>query len=63
MRLNHRSGLQDMSKVRAHIAVSVDGYVAGPHQSEENPLGEGGESLHDWLVGLRAWREPHGMEG
>jgi dihydrofolate reductase len=52
-----------MSKVRVHISVSADGYVAGPNQSEEHPLGEGGESLHDWVVSLRAWREPHGREG
>jgi dihydrofolate reductase len=52
-----------MSKVRVHIAVSADGYVAGPNQSEENPLGEGGEQLHDWMVELKAWREPHGMDG
>jgi dihydrofolate reductase len=52
-----------MSRVRIHISVSADGYVAGPNQSEENPLGEGGERLHDWLVALRAWREPHGLEG
>jgi dihydrofolate reductase len=52
-----------MSKVRVHISTSADGYVAGPHQSEENPLGEGGESLHDWVVKLKAWREPHGKEG
>src|ERR671915_1683096 len=52
-----------MSKLRVHISVSADGYVAGPNQSEENPLGEGGESLHDWVVALRAWRELHGMEG
>ncbi|MDX6699586.1 MAG: hypothetical protein QOE65_2983 [Solirubrobacteraceae bacterium] len=52
-----------MSQVRAHIAVSADGYVAGPNQSEESPLGEGGESLHDWFFPLRAFREPHGMEG
>ena len=52
-----------MSKVRAHISVSADGYVAGPNQSLENPLGEGGESLHDWVVALKAWRERHGMEG
>jgi dihydrofolate reductase len=52
-----------MSKVRAHISVSLDGYVAGPNQTQEEPLGEGGEQLHDWLVGLKAWREPHGMEG
>jgi dihydrofolate reductase len=52
-----------MSKVRAHISVSADGYVAGPNQSLENPLGEGGERLHDWVVALRAWREPHGLDG
>jgi dihydrofolate reductase len=52
-----------VSKVRVHIAVSADGYVAGPNQSLENPLGEGGESLHEWVVALRAWRERHGMEG
>jgi dihydrofolate reductase len=56
-------GLKDMSRVRVHITVSADGYVAGPDQSLENPLGEGGESLHEWVVALRAWREPHGMEG
>ena len=52
-----------MSEVRAHISVSADGYVAGPDQSLENPLGVGGERLHDWVVALRAWREPHGLEG
>ncbi|HEX5820976.1 MAG TPA: dihydrofolate reductase family protein [Solirubrobacterales bacterium] len=52
-----------MSKVRVHIAVSLDGYVAGPNQSEENPLGEGGEALHEWAFDLKAWREPHGREG
>lgn len=53
----------DMSKVRVQITISADGYVAGPNQSEENPLGEGGGSLHDWAFPLRAFREPHGMEG
>jgi len=52
-----------MTNVRAHISVSADGYVAGPNQSLENPLGEGGENLHDWVVALKAWRERHGMEG
>jgi dihydrofolate reductase len=52
-----------MSKVRVHISASLDGYVAGPNQSQEEPLGEGGEHLHDWMVELRAWREPAGMEG
>ena len=51
-----------MSKLRCHISISLDGFVAGPNQSEENPLGEAGERLHDWIVALRAWREPHGLE-
>jgi dihydrofolate reductase len=56
-------GLRGMSEVRVHISISADGYVAGPDQSLENPLGVGGERLHDWVVALRAWREPHGLDG
>jgi dihydrofolate reductase len=52
-----------MSKLRFEISVSLDGYVAGPNQSEENPLGEGGEQLHEWIFPLAAWREPHGRDG
>jgi dihydrofolate reductase len=52
-----------MSKLRFQISISLDGFVAGPNQSEENPLGEGGEQLHDWVVKLAVWRETHGYEG
>lgn len=52
-----------MSKLRFEISVSLDGYVAGPNQSVENPLGEGGEQLHEWVVKLATWRESHGREG
>ncbi len=52
-----------MSSVRVHISTSLDGYIAGPNQSRENPLGEGGEGLHDWAVELKSWRELHGMQG
>ncbi len=52
-----------MSKLRCDISISLDGFVAGPNQSEENPLGEGGERLHDWVVPLAAWREAHGKPG
>jgi dihydrofolate reductase len=52
-----------MSKLRCHISISLDGFVAGPNQSEENPLGEGGERLHDWVVPLAAWRASHGKQG
>ena len=52
-----------MSKLRCHISISLDGFVAGPNQSEENPLGEGGERLHDWVVPLAAWRGAHAKQG
>ena len=51
-----------MGKLRCDISISLDGFVAGPNQSEEDPLGEGGERLHDWVVELGAWREAHGKE-
>ena len=50
-------------KVRAHISASVDGYVAGPNPTLEEPLGERGELLHEWVFPLRSWREPHGLGG
>jgi dihydrofolate reductase len=52
-----------MSKVRVHISTSLDGYVAGPNQTQKEPLGEGGERLHDWLVRLKTWRTGAGLEG
>ena len=53
-----------MSKLRVHnFAISLDGYGAGPRQDRENGLGVGGEALHDWFVGTRAFREMHGKTG
>jgi dihydrofolate reductase len=52
-----------MSKLRCDISISADGFVAGANQSDENPLGEGGERLHDWVVPLAAWREAHEKQG
>jgi dihydrofolate reductase len=52
-----------MTKLRFDISISLDGFVAGPNQSKENPLGEGGEQLHDWVTVLEAWRKPHGLDG
>jgi len=43
--------------------MSLDGFVAGPNQSVENPLGIGGMGLHEWAFPLKAWRSPHGMDG
>jgi len=50
-----------MSKVVAEISTSLDGYVAGPNPTLENPLGEGGDQLHEWAVRLKSWRETHGL--
>ena len=52
-----------MGVFRFQIAVSLDGYAAGPHQSEEDPLGVGGMRLHEWVFGLEAWRKPHDLDG
>jgi len=52
-----------MSKLRFTISMSLDGFVAGPDPSLENPLGIGGEQLHEWALSLAAWRAPHGLEG
>jgi dihydrofolate reductase len=52
-----------MSRVTCQISVSLDGYVAGPDQSLENPLGKGGERLHDWVIATHAWRARHGHAG
>jgi dihydrofolate reductase len=52
-----------MSKLRFQQTISADGYSAGPDQSEKEPLGVGGEALHEWMFGLRVWREAHGEEG
>jgi dihydrofolate reductase len=52
-----------MSKLSADITMSLDGFVAGPNPSLENPLGEGGMALHEWAFRLKRWREAHGMEG
>ena len=52
-----------MAKFRFQISVSADGFIAGPNPSEADPLGEGGEQLHEWAFALAAWRKPHGREG
>ena len=49
--------------VFVNISMSLDGYVAGPDQTLEEPLGRGGEQLHEWIFPLASWREPHGLPG
>lgn len=52
-----------MGRVRFSVSVSLDGFLAGPDQTLETPLGIGGEALHDWAFPLAAWRGPQGLEG
>jgi len=50
-------------KVVVDITMSLDGFIAGPNDGPELPLGDGGERLHQWVYDLASWREPHGLEG
>jgi dihydrofolate reductase len=52
-----------MDTVTCNISVSLDGYVAGPNQTLQDPLGEGGERLHEWALATEGWRAQHGREG
>jgi dihydrofolate reductase len=52
-----------MTKLTLDITMSLDGFIAGPNQTVEEPLGAGGEQLHEWIVQLAGWRELHGKSG
>ena len=52
-----------MSRVRFNISMSLDGYTAGPNQSRDEPLGERGEELHDWVVRTRMFKSMYGEGG
>src|SRR5687768_13790398 len=52
-----------MSKLRVNcFSVSLDGYGAGPDQSLQNPLGVGGEDLHQWVFPTRTFQKMFGKE-
>src|SRR4051794_26303725 len=52
-----------MPIVRLQMTMSLDGYVAGPNQTLENPMGERAGELHAWAFATRSFRQQHGMEG
>jgi dihydrofolate reductase len=52
-----------MARLTLDISMSLDGFVAGPNQTLEQPLGEGGEQLHEWAVAVASWRARHGLSG
>jgi dihydrofolate reductase len=52
-----------MTKLTHDISMSLDGFIAGPSPTIDEPLGRGGEQLHEWIFGLEAWRSRHGRAG
>jgi dihydrofolate reductase len=52
-----------MAKTTVDISMSLDGFIAGPNQTVEEPLGAGGFQLHQWIFGLASWRKRHGQSG
>jgi dihydrofolate reductase len=52
-----------MPQLKLDVTMSLDGYIAAPGASLEDPLGVGGMRLHEWLFGLKSFRAAHGMEG
>jgi dihydrofolate reductase len=51
-----------MSRLTLDITMSLDGFIAGPNQTLEQPLGAGGERLHEWAYAMASWRESHGLD-
>ena len=52
-----------MPRLTFDISMSLDGFITGPDPGPEQPLGAGGEQLHEWGTVLASWREAHGLEG
>jgi dihydrofolate reductase len=52
-----------MSKIRFQVSISLDGFLAGPNQSLEQPLGVGGEQVHHWMFDLDVWHKMQGGSG
>ncbi|MFN2604549.1 MAG: dihydrofolate reductase, partial [Gemmatimonadaceae bacterium] len=52
-----------MARLKLEISMSLDGFVAGPNQTLDEPLGKGGELLHEWALRTASWREAHGLSG
>lgn len=52
-----------MGIIKARLAMSLDGYITGPNPGRDNPLGDGGERIHEWVFPLAGWQHEHGLEG
>ena len=54
---------EPLADITCQISISLDGFVAGPNQSADHPIGEGGMRLHQWAFATRGWRAQQGLEG
>jgi dihydrofolate reductase len=54
---------ESMAGLTLDISMSLDGFIAGPNQTLDEPLGQGGEGLHEWALATASWRESHGRSG
>jgi hypothetical protein len=52
-----------MLTTTSHISISLDGFVAGPNQSLDDPIGEDGMRLHEWLFATSSWHRQRGGHG
>jgi dihydrofolate reductase len=52
-----------MARLTLDISMSLDGFIAGPNQTLDEPLGKGGEQLHEWAFATKGFREMHGLSG
>ena len=53
-----------MTRLRVNsFSISLDGYGAGPNQDLDNPLGVGGDALHEWALATRTFRQMFGSDG
>ena len=52
-----------MGRLTLDISMSLDGFVAGPDQTLEQPLGEGGQRLHEWVLVVATFHRLHGLPG
>ena len=57
------TGGEGMGKVKFGVGISLDGFLAGPNARFEEPLGDAGEKLHEWMFKTAVWQEAHGGEG
>ena len=52
-----------MTKLMLDISMSLDGFIAGPEQTLDEPLGRGGDHLHEWAFATKGFRGRHGLSG